>query len=139
MLRRCRDLELEVQASLAREAELADAGPTFVAAADVPGEEGVSVPGFGGGLLLHEAGKAAGGDGACLRPACCLCRTARLHHCQPMPLCSCIPLAAGSHAGRVRGKEEASMSTAAKPAAGRSERQRAPAAAEQPSAAGCCG
>ena len=36
------DLDLEVQASLAREAELAEANPSFVAAGDVPGEEEVS-------------------------------------------------------------------------------------------------
>lgn len=37
-----RDLDLEVQASLAREADLAEADPSFVAAGDVPGEEEVS-------------------------------------------------------------------------------------------------
>lgn len=45
-----RDLELSVQASLAREAELAAAGPDFVAGADVEGETDVSGVGEGGGL-----------------------------------------------------------------------------------------
>lgn len=68
MLHRCRDLDLEVQASLAREAELADAGPTFVAAADVPGEEGVSESGFRAGLLLPQAGRRRGGRRCLLAP-----------------------------------------------------------------------
>lgn len=34
-----RDLDLEVQASLAREADLAEADPSFMAAGDVPGRK----------------------------------------------------------------------------------------------------